>query len=268
MLAACAVLALALSAFPALGATPFSHDLLDRVLQARVDSAGRVDYAGLKGDRAALDAYVDSLGRHSPRSEPALFPSKAHELAYWIDAYNAFVLRGVVDAYPVASVKEIAVLNGFFRRTRFVAGGEELTLDQIENEIIRPVYQEPRIHAAINCGAASCPPLGNRAFTGDGLDAQLEAAFRRFAHDPVHVRLDEEEGTLHLSKILDWFGGDFVRWFPQDRQPRPERPTLVDYLLPYLPLESARYLRQHPDAKLSFGDYDWSLNAQVPPARD
>jgi len=243
---------------------PFSHVLLDQVLQARVDSAGMVDYPALKASRAMLDAYVDSLGKVSPRNHPQRFPTRHHELAYWINAYNAFVLRGVVDAYPVASVKDITPLGGFFTRKKFTAGGQEFTLNDIENEIIRPLYQDPRIHFAVNCGARSCPPLQQRAFAGEDLDARLEQVLERFARNPQFVRLDYGNDQLQLSKILEWYGEDFVKWFPQDRNSAPANPTLVDYLLPYLPAEMASYLRQYPKLRVTYDDYDWALNAQSP----
>lgn len=242
--------------------SPFSHALLDQILQTHVDAQGRVDYASLKKSRTEFDSYIDSLAAFSPSSHPDRFPDRQHELAYWINAYNAFVLRGVIDAYPVASVKDIKLLNGFFRRLQFTTGGQKLTLDEIENTIIRPVYQDPRIHFVVNCGAASCPELENRAFSGEDLDVRLEKALRRFAANPRHVRLNAAANKLHLSKILDWFGQDFVNWFPQNRDSVPAHPTLVDYLLPYLPEETAAYLRRHADVEISYGDYDWALNEQ------
>jgi hypothetical protein len=243
---------------------PFSHELLDQVLQAHVDSAGMVDYPALKASRTALDAYVDSLGETSPRSHPGRFPTRQHELAYWINAYNAFVLRGVVDAYPVASVKGIMALSGFFTRKKFATGGQELTLNDLENEIVRPLYQDPRIHFAINCGAFSCPPLQQRAFAGEDLDTRLQQALERFARNPKYVRLDYQGRQLHLSKILDWYGQDFIKWFPQERKAAIANPTIVDYLFPYLPEEMASYLRQYPDLQVTYDDYDWALNAQTP----
>lgn len=246
----------------ALPAQPFSHELLDGVLRAHVDSTGMVDYAGLKSDRASLDAYVDSLARTSPLNRPERFPGRDHELAYWINAYNANVLRGVIDAYPVESVKDIGFLSGFFNRKKFDAGGRELTLNDIENDIIRPVYREPRVHFAINCGAVSCPSLSQRAYAGEDLEARLELALARFARDPEHVRL-APDGRLHLSKILDWYGRDFVEWFPPDRLDSLTNPTIVTYLLPYLPAEAAAHVRQHPDMDVVYNDYDWALNRQV-----
>jgi len=256
--------ALLVSAGAAAQAAPtFPHHLLNEVLETHVDSAGMVDYARLKSGRGSLDAYIDSLERISPRNALERFASKAHELAYWVNAYNAFVLRGVIDAYPVASVKDIALLNGFFSRKKFTAGGQHLTLNDIENKIIRPVYQEPRVHFAINCGAFSCPTLAPRAFSGDHLDRQLEEALQSFAHNPKYVRL-APDGRLQVSKILEWYGKDFIEWFPQDRVPLPPSPTIADYLLPYLPEETAAYVRQHPDVSIAFDEYDWDLNVQPP----
>jgi hypothetical protein len=244
-------------------AAPFSHDLLDQVLQEHVDHKGQVDYAGLLQSRSLLDAYLDSLGQYSPRSHPARFPTPAHQLAYWINAYNAFVLRGVIDAYPVASVKDIMLFNGFFNRKEFMAGGEPLTLDHLENKIIRPLYQDPRIHFAVNCGARSCPQLERSAFTAADLDKRLEAALKRFAGDPGHVRLEGQ--TLYLSKILEWYGRDFVDFFPADRPNPPQRPAIVNYLLPYVPPEMARHLQEPAGMKIEFNEYDWALNDQALP---
>ena len=244
---------------------PFSHDLLDAVLQTYVDSSGQVDYAALKANRNSLDAYIDSLARFSPLNHPDRFPAPQHELAYWINAYNAFVLKGVIDAYPVSTVMDIGEQSGFFSKIFFLAGGEKLTLDEIENKIIRPRYREPRIHFAINCAAASCPSLENRAFRGEDLEVRLEAALQRFAGAPRHVRLDSENRQLHLSKIMQWFGADFVDWFPRDRDNSPAEPTLIDYLLPYLAAEQAAYLRQNPDVAISYNDYDWTLNDRLAP---
>ncbi|NKB70107.1 MAG: DUF547 domain-containing protein [Candidatus Latescibacteria bacterium] len=241
---------------------PFSHASFDQLLQTYVDAEGRVDYLGLQAASGSLGGYLDSLASVSPTNQPDRFPGPADELAYWINAYNAFVLWGVVQAYPVDSVKDIALLNGFFRRLTFRAGGQEMTLDHIENKIIRPLYQEPRIHFVVNCGAVSCPPLGRRAMSGEKLDEQLQQALEQVVRNSQFVRLDPSSGTLHLSKIFDWFGGDFIDWFPADQPHGPNGPTLVDYLLPYLPAATDQHLRQHPETAIVFDDYDWALNSQ------
>ena len=239
----------------------FRHDLLDSVLTQRVDAVGGVDYAGLALRRDGLDRYVTALASCSPRNCPDRFPTDGDRLAYWINAYNAFVLLGVLDALPIASVADVeGGLDGFFRQRRFIAGGDSLSLDDIENRIIRPEFRDPRIHFAVNCGAASCPALDRRAYRAADLDAHLERQARRFAADPVHVNW--EEGHLRLSRIMDWYGEDFVKWFPSDSRPTPDRaPTLADYVRLYAPAALALRLSAGADVSILFNEYDWALNA-------
>lgn len=242
---------------------PFSHDLLDGVLQTYVDELGAVDYAALKQARSPLDAYLEHLGNTSPHTNADLFPSPQHALAYWINAYNACVLRGVIDAYPVNSVADINGLDGFFRQAQYTIGGEQMTLDDIENKIIRPRYKDPRIHFAVNCAARSCPALGRSAMTGETLDAQLDEATRKALANPLHVRFDRATNTVHLSKIMEWFKEDFVDWIPRDKDAVPEQATLLDYLKLYTQDKDAEYLAAHPNIKITFSEYDWALNKRV-----
>ncbi len=154
---------------------------------------------------------MGSLSHVSPRSQPERFPTRAHEPAYWINAYNALVLKGVVDGYPVSRVDELGGLDAFFRQRTSLVGGEYLTLAQLENEIIRPQYQNPRMHFALNCAALSCPPLLNHAFTAEGLDSLLDAQTRSFAADPRQVRFDLAGNKLYLSRLLPWYAEDPVK---------------------------------------------------------
>jgi hypothetical protein len=247
---------------------PFTHALLDNALRTWVDSCSRVDYAGLAASRHHLDSYLDSVSAVSPRNEPSRFPSLDHELAYWINAYNAFVLVGIVDAYPVKSVADIGGLEAFFQKRTVVAGGESLTLDQIENTIIRSQFKDPRIHFAANCAAVSCPELEARAFEGLDIAGRLDSALRRFVTDQSHVRIDRNRRRIHLSRIMDWYGGDFTQRIPEQKADRSQntqlvpKPTVIDYLILHMADEDATYLRQHPDIEIEFNDYDWSLNVQ------
>ena len=247
---------------PLSAATPFEHSLLDEILQTYVDTQGGVDYLSLKSDRANLDSYTDSLALYSPLSHPQLFPTSDHELAYWINAYNAFVLRGVIDAYPVDSVMDIKYFNGFFNRQQFIAGGKKMTLDHIGNQIIRPVYKDPRIHFVVNCGAISCPALENQAFSGPNLNKRLAAAQIRFMNNPQHLLINRQTPALYLSKILDWYGEDFINWNTHKDKSVSAIPTLLDYLILFLPQADADFLRQHPDIEISFYEYNWQLNKQ------
>jgi len=255
------ILALAVSAWGgAHAAESFDHSPLDRVLQTFVDAQGRVDYAGLKARPDDLNACVARLGRISPASHPDHFPARADSLAYWINAYNAFVLKGVVDSYPVKSVRDIKVLYGFFRRTRFTAGGRDYTLDDIEHGILRKVFQDPRIHAAINCASVGCPRLPRKAFRPQDLDARLEEEMRSFVREPRNARIDRAAPALHLSEIFRWFEEDFTGWVRRTKGVKEARVT--DYLMRYLPEEDRAFLTAHPDIKIRYIDYDWSLNDQ------
>ena len=238
----------------------FEHSGFDRVLAAYVDEQGLVDYAGLKRSPGDLEAYVALLEAVSPESHPDRFPTRAHELAYWINAYNAFVLKGVVDAYPVGSVKEIKALFGFFKRTRFTAGGTPYTLDDIEHGILRKAFDEPRIHAAINCASVGCARLERQAYHPEDVEAQLEEAMRLFIRERRNVRILREEKKVVLSKIFEWFEADFTEWYK--KAAGKGEGTIVDYLNLYLSREDRDFLHAHPDVSVDYGAYDWTLNDQ------
>ena len=240
---------------------PLDHSALDRVLAAYVDEGGRVDYTGLKSHPEDLDAYVGQIGRVSPVSHPGRFRTRADSLAYWINAYNAFVLKGVVDAYPVKSVKDIKILMGFFSRTVFVAGGQEYTLNDIEHKILREKFKDPRIHAAINCASVGCPRLPREAFDAWGVYGQLQKAMRTFIREDRNVRIDQEETAVYVSRIFDWFEDDFTSWL--ERTQRVRNATIIDYLTLYVTEQDAGYLAENPDVEVRHVDYDWSLNDQA-----
>ena len=238
-------------------ADTYDYAPLNRTLGRVVDGQGRVDYEAVKTD-ADLQAFVDQLAQISPDTHPALFPSRADSLAFWINAYNACVLAGVAKAYPISSVTEIAPNFGFFKIYRFTVGGRRLTLDHIEHEIIRPQFADPRIHAAINCAAVSCPRLFNKAFTPDELDDQLNAVMRDMVRNPMHVQINRETKVVSLSAIFNWFATDFTSYVQANRTGE----TVLDYVSLFLPADDTLYLQNHPDLQIVFLDYDWSLNSQ------
>ena len=131
-------------------------------------------------------------------------------------------------------------------------------MDQIEHEIIRKQFADPRIHAAINCAAVSCPRLLNKAFTPDELDDQLNAVMRDMIRNPMHVQINRETGVVNLSAIFDWFSSDFTSSVQANRTGE----TVLDYVSLFLPSDDAQYLQNHPDLQIVFLDYDWSLNSQ------
>jgi uncharacterized membrane protein YdjX (TVP38/TMEM64 family) len=182
---------------------------------------------------------------------------KAMELkALLFNAYNALTIRSILDHPQVASIREI---DGVWTSTLHRVGGFDLTLDQIEHNLLRPFFQDPRIHFAINCASLSCAPLPGWAFTGDDLDKQLDERTRAFLSDPQQVHL--ENGSLMVSSYFDWYGDDFTAagWEPRGA-------SIPLFIAGYASPEMAGAIRDAgDDLPLSFLPYDWSLNAAVPP---
>lgn len=228
----------------------------DQVLSSYVDDRGRVNYDELRANPFALKSFVDFIAAVSPDSKPEYFLTENDRKAFWINAYNALVMWGIVENPGVSSVKEVAFANGFFWRLKFIVGGELMTLNHIEHDILRAQYRDPRIHFAINCGSASCPVLGERMYDGNNLDARLDSAAEHFVDDTANVRIDYQNQTVLLSMIFKWYAADFEH---SDLQG--VLPTIVHYL----PAE-----RKPPvdisNFRLKYLDYNWGLNAQ--PAGD
>jgi len=240
---------------------PVDHADLDLVQQRFVDEFGRVDYDALARDREALDRYYLRIAKTSPRSHPAVFPSREDELAYWINAYNAAVLVTVLEHYPIDSVGDVKAplmvrpflfgksrLAGFFYFQHVRLGGERMSLYDLENKIIRG-YGEPRIHFAINCASLGCPFLPQQAFHPSTLEADLNRETLRFFASPEKLRIDQEARIIWLSPILDWFREDFGG-------------ELLDYVRNYVTPERRAELDRAADYELRFMEYGWGLNRQ------
>jgi hypothetical protein len=256
-----ALVILSAAATPLRGQALPDHSTFDRVLK-QVRHGGLVDYAGLEADRSGLDAYVDELGRTDP--EAISTGSRDAQLAFWINAYNACTLRLVIDHYPiekrgliagivntVAGVPDNSIrqIPNTWKEQFCPVAGTDRALDEIEHEIIRPMG-DPRIHFAVNCASRSCPVLAPQAYKADSLDQQLDAAVYRFVSDSRHFRLDRTaSAVLHVNKVLDWYKDDFGG----------ER-GVVEFLIEYVPEEDAAFLHEHPDIRVDYFDYDWTLN--------
>lgn len=220
------------------------------MVQGRVSAIGEVDYAAIKADRASLDHYVRLLEESSPDNRPELFPSRGHQLAYWLNAYNAFVTQAVAAHYPTRSVRDLGAVYSFFWRKNHTAGGVRMSLRRLENEIIRKRFADPRIHFAIVCASLSCPRLHTEAFSGDRLEEQLDRLARQFINERRNLTIDPAAGQVTLSKIFEWFQGDFGQ-------------PLLDYVLRYTNAENTRLLRElraRKAPRIRFHEYDWSIN--------
>ncbi|GAA5222365.1 DUF547 domain-containing protein [Membranihabitans marinus] len=223
---------------------PISHDLWEELLQSHVDDEGWVDYAGFQKDSAKLNKYTNLLSQNHPNDKNW---SREEQLAYWINAYNAFTIQLVARHYPVASIKDIKPGIGFVNSVwdiKFIHIEERVyDLNNIEHGIIRQQFDEPRIHFAVNCASYSCPSLSNHAFTADQLDQQLTAAAVSFINDKKKNSLSPDQVTI--SSIFKWFSGDFTK-----------KQTIIDFLNKYSQVEINK------DADIDYQDYDWSINEQ------
>jgi uncharacterized protein DUF547 len=183
----------------------------DGVLQRHVTAHGKVRYGDLRNNLEPLDSFVRQIAAVSPHSHPELFPDNKAELAYWINTYNSLVLWAFASEYPEGKNRLSGLIGRglFFYKRKFPVGGKKLTLAQIENDIVREEFDEPRIHFALVCASESCPWLANRAYTAAAIEEMLEAETRRFLNQDRNVQIDREARVLHLSKLFDWYGKDF-----------------------------------------------------------
>lgn len=231
------------------------HTPLDVLLRAHV-RRGAVRYDCLERDAALLDGYLDTLGGAAVER---LAPEE--RLALWINAYNAFTLKLILEHFPdIESIKDIPS-GERWKAVRWDVGGTLYSLDGIEHEILRPEFEEPRIHFAIVCAAKSCPDLRAEAFVGSRLDEQLDDAARTFLQDPAKGARTElvkswlfgKTPVLHVSRILSWFGSDFTRGGR----------SVADFVEPFLTDEDRAFVARHRDElKVKHLDYDWTLNGR------
>jgi hypothetical protein len=237
------------------------HARFARVLGQSVRS-GRVNYAALKADRRELDAYIAELAAADAAALAAF--SRTQALAYWLNAYNALVLRTVIDAYPISGRTVVGLafppgsiwqISGAFRAARHSAAGRRLSLDDIEHRIVRPQFADPRVHVALVCAAHSCPPLRGEPYRAAALSAQLDDQARRFLADRERGLSVQAGGRIEVSSIFKWFGEDFASLARGD-QDRGIREFAARYVAdPAL----AATLRA-AEARHSYLDYDWRLN--------
>jgi len=260
----------------------FDHTLYDAGLRAHVNDAGLVDYAAI-GKDAGFQEYLYRLAN----TDPAALAGDKARLAFWINAYNALVIQGVLQALPpkqaewtrfnVLEVTEPGFEEpgkGFFRGFRFMVGGRRYALDEIEHGVLlqrdewvksdRKFYAsvgtgtpDPRIHFALVCAAKGCVKLRRGAYTSDAVDEQLDAAIAAFARDEARIRFDRAHKTMQVSQLLDWYGGDL-------RNPAfvPHAPSVPAFLADYVgDADLARSLRRD-SWTVTWIHYDWSLNLQ------
>lgn len=224
--------------------TPPSHQLWDQLVKSHVKANGLVDYKGFIREKPKLESYLRLLEAQVPDRKTW---TKNQQLAYWINAYNAFTVKLIVDNYPTKSIRDlgpaiqIPLVKDVWHLKFFKLGGVEMSLDELEHGILRKEFDEPRIHFAINCASISCPALLNEAFVPERLEAQLTKVAVSFINDPSRNKLSAQ--SVQLSSIFSWFKGDFTK-----------KGTLIDFLNLYANVKIS------PSARVTFLDYNWKLN--------
>jgi Protein of unknown function, DUF547 len=240
---------------PAPGADPL-HRPFDQILDVDVRD-GLVYYRALKADRSRLDRYVASLNVPAATYQGW---SKPQQMAFWLDAYNAFVLELVINHYPLrGTIKDVP---GGFDKTVFHAAGRAVTLDQIEKTVL-PDFKEPRLYLALGRGAVGGGRLRSEAYTAERLDKQLADIQSEFVQNEHMYRLDRLTGTISVSPIISWHDTDFIAAYdkndPKFSARSPIERAAVAFLLPSL-LPSEKEFVQKNEWKMAFLPMDWHLN--------
>jgi Protein of unknown function, DUF547 len=211
----------------------FDYKNYNLFLKKYVSENGNVSYDKIKANKTELHLIITQFEKMQPTDSW----SKNDKLSYYINIYNAYTIKVVVDNYPTKSIKDI---SGAWDKKFIPSGKNKLSLGDVENKILRKM-NEPRIHFAINCASFSCPSLSNEAFVPTILDKQLEAATKLFINDKTKNIITEKE--IKLSSIFDWFSGDFKAGG-----------SVIDFLNKY------STVKIEVKAKTRYLDYNWSLN--------
>ena len=212
------------------------HSIWTAELKKHVSTDGQVDYALWVKDQAALDVYLAQLAGTQPLSNW----STNVQLAYWINVYNAYTVKLILQHYPVQSIKDIQQGNPW-DHVWINLGGKSYSLNQIENEFIIQRFRDPRIHFALTCGARSCPPLLNEAYEPAKLDAQLAIRTASFINNP-HFN-QPTVSPARMSLIFEWYKADF-------------KPDVISFLNVYTPAPL------NAELALEYLPYDWTLNGK------
>jgi hypothetical protein len=252
---------------------PFDHTHSDfnSLLKSYVHDS-RVDYKEIIKSSDKLDAYLGQLGSVSETGYQNW--TVEQKLAFWINAYNAFTIKAVVDNYPIkrgftlkglfVPSNSILQIPGVWSDLKFRAVGRLVTLEEIEHEILRKQFDEPRIHFAINCASKGCPNLRSEAYRPDIVYQQLESQAIDFINDPVKgVNIDEQSNEVKVSKIFKWFGDDFIKNYGDTdlfAGRNGKEKAVLNVVVSYLQDEDKKEFVKANNFKVSYLSYDWSLN--------
>ncbi len=225
---------------------PISHATFDSLLRKHVNTEGWVNYEGFIRDSMTFNSYLNLLSKNLPNNKNW---QQNEAKAYWINAYNAFTIKLICDHYPVESIKDIKkgipLVSDTWQIEFINIEGQKFSLNNIEHGILRPKYNDPRIHAAVNCASKSCPKLLNEAYSAEKLDTQLDSAMKNFISDGIRNKIISPN-KAELSKIFSWYAGDFKK----------NTPSVISFINTF----TNTLLKT--DAEIKYLDYDWQLNKQ------
>ena len=239
--------------------TSSNYQNYNNILQSYVSDRGLVNYQQLQANRQELDRFNQSFAMVSPETYNSW--SEEEKLAFLINAYNSFTLQSIIDQNPLK--KSIRDISGVWKRRKFAIAGREKTLDNIEHDIIREEFNEPRIHMALVCAAMSCPILRKEAYTAEELDAQLDDQTRKFITSSQGFKIDRDQNIVYLSSIFKWFGKDWIANYKIENKftGSKKEKAVLNFISQYLNPQDLQYLEQGK-YKISYLKYDWSLNKQ------
>jgi hypothetical protein len=244
-------IAIAIVPVPEAFAGTFDHSNFNQVVKEYVDDKGLIDYNGI-AEEPLFQAYMETL-----KTAKLGNLSKDGQLAFWINAYNAVTIDKVIKWKPKKSVRETFIpgvwtSTKFFTAREHTVAGKLMSPDDIEHEILRKRFNDPRIHFAIVCASSSCPPQPRFAYTDKNVQAMLDEETRKYMNSQRGSRIANAENTLYLSKIFDWFADDFIK----------KSGSVTEFIKPYVNGGVLSFLEQNP--RISYLDYNWALNAKEP----
>jgi len=231
--------------FPAYPQGKITHEGFNALLKKYVSAEGKVNYKGFISDSLALNQYLNLLSKNPPDEKTW---TREEQMAYWINAYNAFTIKLITKYYPVSSIKDIGssiqipFINTPWDIKFITIGKEKMDLNHIEHGILRKKFDEPRVHMALVCASKSCPALLNEAFEAKQLDSQLTRQTKAFLADPFRNKISPDKPQL--SMIFKWYSMDFTK----------NGGSVNTFINRYSPIKIK------PTAKIAYLDYDWGLN--------
>lgn len=247
----------------------FDYSNFAETLKINVDDVGMINYRKLKAEPQKLLAFVTELQNLDRKDFDKWGDNE--KIAFWLNVYNAFTLKAIIDNYPIKSSffrsriypkNSIRQIVGVWDKIDFTVMGQKLTLGHIEHKILRVQFNEPRIHMAMVCAAMGCPPLRNEPYTGDKLQEQLNGQTHRFIANTAKFKIERADNRIYLSPIFKWFASDFIKKYGPKKnfgRHNKEESAVLNFIASYLGKAQKDYVLTGK-FKIKYLKYDWSLN--------